>query len=942
MPHVTSIEDILKIYETSQTGLSLEEAKKRLEKHGENKLKIKKPTPLWIQFLEEFKDLMVIILISAGILAGVLGKAVDCIAILIIVALNTVISFAQKYKAEKAIEALKKLVSPRAIVIRNDEQMEIDAKEVTVGDIIILAEGAHVPADARLIEEHELKMQESILTGESMPVKKQLEALDEKHIVAGEHSNRVFMGTVVAHGTGKAVVTHIGMGTEFGKIANLTVTTKQDKSPLQKELARIGIFVGKLTLIISVVFILVGIFIQGKQFLDTILFAVSVAVAAVPEGLPATITIALAIGVQRLASKKAIIKQLASVETLGGVTVICSDKTGTLTKNEMTVQEIAVSNYDIAVHGVGYEPKGAIHIRDTETNMCITIGKPGIEDYEHRSITLKRLEITQNKAFKALELISRTAILCNNAHLSNKKDKWEIIGDPTEGALLVAAEKAGLNIKNVKEKHKFLYEIPFDSDRKLMSTIHQDTDTKKIFAYVKGAPDAILEKCSHIYLNGRVTKLDKKTLRDTLEKNEELAKQALRILAFAYSELDPQPKEFYESRDVEKNLIFIGMMGMIDPPREEAIEAVKLTHKAGIKTYIVTGDNGSTAHAIAQKLGITGAYNVSIITGADLNQTSDAKLEQILKEKKEIIFARVSPEHKLKIVTALKNIGERVAVTGDGVNDAPALKKADIGIAMGLIGTDVSREAANMILADDSYATIVKAIQEGRAIYQNLKKFIFYTFSCNIGELITVISAIILNIPAPLTAILILVVNLGTDVLPALALGVDPPDKNIMDEKPRDPNTAIMNRKFIWHFVYIGGFIGIIVVSTYLWTLLRLGWHFGQPLFSDSYIYLKASTVAFALLIIIQMINAFNARSPHHSILKTKLFSNLYLLGAIAISIISLLIFIEVPVIQTFLHTAHLSLYEWGYIVLISFSILVIEEIRKIIAYHVSTHKSNS
>lgn len=941
MVHSQEIEAILAGYETTLAGLSENEAKKRLETYGRNELIIKEPKPLWMAFFAEFKDLLVIILIAAAILAGISGKIADMIVILIVVLINAGIGFMQKYKAEKAVEALQEFVSPRAIVIRDGAEHEIDAKLIVPGDIIVLAEGNRIAADSRLIETHELSIQESVLTGESTPAKKQVSGIENKFATPGEKTNMAHMGTIVAKGTGKAVVTATGMKTEFGRIAHLTVTTKKDPSPLQKELRKIGVFVGKITLGISIILIAVGITIQGKALIDTLLFAASVAVAAVPEGLPATVTIALALGVQRLAKKRAIVRDLASVETLGGTTVICSDKTGTLTKNEMTVEEIAVDHLDITVHGVGYEPSGALYIRDNQSGACITIGKPEIEDYEHRSITAQRLRLTHPQIHKALELISKTAILCNNANLFNREKTWKILGDPTEGALLTAAEKAGFGIKETKKECERIYEIPFASERKRMTTINKNAGNQKIFAYVKGAPDSILEKCSHIFLGGRVQKLDKRMERQIMERNEKMAGRALRVLGFAYRELNPKPEENYDAKDVEKNMIFVGLMGMIDPPREEVKDAVKLTHKAGIKTYIVTGDNGATAHAIAQTLGITGAYNVRIVTGTEMNQISNEKLTAIFKNEKEVIFARVSPEHKLRIVSSLKNLGERVAVTGDGVNDAPALKRADIGIAMGIAGTDVSREAANIILTDDSYATIVKAIEEGRTIYANLKKFIFFIFSCNIGELFAVFAAILIKMPAPLTAIFILIVNLGTDVLPALALGVDKPEQDVMSNPPRDPRKHILEAPFIGRFLYIGTIIGVIVTATYFITLTAQGWSWGEPLFENSFIYMKSSTIAFALLIIIQMVNAFNARSETRSIFSIGFFSNLWLLSAIILSVAMLILLTEIPFLQTILRTTHISLKEWGMILLASFCILAVEEIRKIISKNVRKNQSH-
>ncbi len=888
--HRKTRRQLYKLFKTNEKGLTKQEALKRLKEHGPNILEAKKRKPLILEFFEEFTDLMVIILILAAIIAGAAGHPTDAGVILFIVVLNATIGFIQKYKAEKALEALKNMLSPHAKVMRNGEVHEIEARNLVPGDIILLGEGDSVPADARILEENELQIDESALTGESVPVSKQSEAINKKELNLDEHQNIIFMGTSVTHGTGKALIIRTGMDTEFGKIANLTQTTQKDKSPLQKELFKIGIFVGKVTLVISGILLLAGWLWQEKPFAETFLFATSVAVAAVPEGLPATITIALAIGVQRLAKKRSIVKKLSSVETLGSTSVICSDKTGTLTKNQMTVVEAYFDGQTVSIEGQGYAPKG-------KWDFSV-------------------------KPSPTLEKLCASAICCNNSKMNRIHNKWGIIGDPTEGALLVAANKTHFTPQKVLKQFKRTNELPFDSTRKMMTTIDRDRKTKKITAHLKGAPDEVLKICTHVYQNGRVVKLTAQKRKQIQAMNENMASRALRVLAFAERPL--------ENKDIppEKNMVFIGLMGMIDPPRKEVYEAVQMAHKAGIKLYMVTGDFGITAHAIATELEIVGK-KARIISGAELEKTTAKKLSQLLKKEPELVFARVSPEHKLKIVRALKKNGEIVAMTGDGVNDAPALKRADIGVAMGITGTDVSKEAADMILTDDSFGTIVTAIKEGRTIYENLKKFVFYIFSCNIGELVTVFTAILLSIPAPLTAILILAVDLGTDVLPAIALGVDPPEPGIMDKPPRPRKEHIMRRNFILHFAYLGIAIGIVVVSAYFWMLHRYDWSWGMELSNESLTYLKASTAAFALLVLIQMVNAFNSRSLQHSIFKLGVFSNRWLLGAIAISIFTVIAFVELPFFQKFLHTTSLSLVEWLGLAALAFSILILEEIRK-------------
>jgi len=935
--HNKNIKDIFRELKTREGGLSQEEAEFRMKKYGANELKVKKKTPMWMYFLYEFTDLMVMILIIAAVIALIAGEFKDAIVILVIVLINAIIGFVQKFKAEKAIEALQKMVAPTARVIRNNKEIQIPAKQIVPGDIIILMEGDRIPADARIITDNELETGEAALTGESMPVIKHSET--QENIAVGDTSNFVYMGTDVVHGGGKAVVIYTGMDTEFGKIANLTVATKKDKSPLQKELFRIGVFVGKVTLAISAMLLVIGYYIQGQAFVDTFLFATSVAVAAVPEGLPATVTIALAMGVQRLAKRNSIVRQLSSVETLGSTTHICTDKTGTLTKNEMTVKEILIDQYTAKIGGAGYKPYGTLLIKSNQ-EQAYTIGDLNSheEEFEHRAQTLGKFKKDTPSLYNALELISNISVLCNNAKITQNsidhENVYSVLGDPTEGALLTMTMKFGFNLDAIRNAHQKVYELAFDSVRKRMSVITKNKKTGDYYILTKGAPGSVIKQCTHMLLNGRVIILDNDTREKILAKNESMAKKALRVIGFAYREIEKKKK--YNNENDENKLIFVGLTGMIDPPRSDVKKAVMLAKKAGIKVYIITGDHGTTAEAIAEKIGLIDSKNKHlIITGSDLKKISDNELQDLFKDPKtDIIFARVAPKDKLRVVTTLKKLGHTVAVTGDGVNDAPALKRADIGIAMGITGTDVSKEAANMILADDSFSTIITAVKEGRTIYENLKKFIFYIFSCNIGELITVFAAILLKLPAPLTAVLILSVDIGTDVLPALALGVDTPEKGIMDNPPRDPKAKIMDQNFVWRFLYVGTFIGAIVIGTYLWSLYSQGWTWTQCLAPDSLIYIKSSTFAFAILVLIQMFNAYNSRSDHQSVFNLGLFSNLYLIGAVIISFVTVYIFVEVPFFQEWLGTTEFTWYEWLIIIAASSSILIVEEIRKIFVRH--------
>lgn len=591
----------------------------------------------------------------------------------------------------------------------------------------------------------------------------------------------------------------------------------------------------------------------------------------------------------------------------------------------MTVKEIFIPEYDIEVHGVGYEPAGSLHITGTNVKISLARGAEHEEEKaEYKKSSLKALSANNKELHDSLELLSYCATLCNNARLVQEKKLWKVLGDPTEGGLLTASEKMGFELTKLERQWKREREIPFDSERKMISVICSNKYQKKIYAFTKGAPDQVLDNCTHILVKGKIERLTEQHKKKIKQTKDKMATEALRVLGFAYKITSKQPR--YTQKETEKGLIFIGLMGMIDPPRPEVIEAVKLTHQAGIRTYIITGDYGPTAEAIARQVGMIKTKKARIITGADLDKLSVPRLSKVIKQNPEIIFSRVSPQHKLQIVSVLKKHGEIVAMTGDGVNDAPALKRADIGVAMGIAGTDVSREASNMVLADYSYGTIVTAIEEGRKIYQNLKKFIFYIFSCNIGELVTVFAAIIFKMPAPLTAVLILCVDLGTDVLPALALGVDSADKDTMSTPPRNPKERILKLQFVKRFLYLGLLIGG-VVTLYFYLMLRMnGYTDGNEL-----VYLKASTSAFALLVFIQMWNALNSRSAKRSIFQLGLFSNMYLLGAIAISIITVFAFVEVPFVKELIGTTHLTATEWAIVIAVSSIVFIVEELRKLI-----------
>lgn len=997
---------------STTVGLSTEAAQLALKQYGKNVLKPKKETPLIVQFLKQFADVLVIILVAAAAVAFYVGERVDAVIIGAIVLINAFIGFFQEYKAERAIEALRNMLQPKARVIRDNEEKSIDASRLVPGDVIILSEGDKVPADCILLNASELTVNESVLTGESVPVNKHMvietedaqiqpkeseyDAFHESKLTdksglsdrASAHNinseNRIFMGTEVAHGTAMAQVIATGMSTEFGKIAQLTTSTKKDLSPLQKELKHIGSLVGKITLVIATLLFVVGYLFQKRPLVDTILFAISVAVAAVPEGLPTTITVALALGVQRLAKKNAIVKQLSSVETLGSTTVICSDKTGTLTKNEMTVQQLYFDNNTVSVTGIGYEPSGELSavksgMAQNNPTLFVSFTKDTLHLVAYKNPTL----------YEHLELLVRAAVLCNNARLTfvqspialpkaakvSFKDKfsqsvssfsaqgeaeaiyssaeeehgtaslsgegtWKILGDPTEGALLTAAEKAGFMSADIHVRHRRIFELPFDSQSKRMVVCNQDTQTNELFAYMKGAPDSIITLCTHTFENGQVVELTDEMRKNLLLKVDEMAYSALRTIAVAYKKVDREDmtenpethKKQYTRKELESHLVFLGLFGMIDPPREEVKEAVKLTHKAGIRTFIITGDHGTTAHAIARQLGIARPFGVNIVTGEMLNTIGDEKLLSLLAPGQETIFARVSPEHKLRIVNALKNAGEVVAVTGDGVNDAPALKRADIGVAMGITGTDVSKEAANMVLTDDSFGSIVNAIIEGRTIYENMKKFTYFIFSSNIGELLALLITMFMGLPAPLTAVLILLINTLTDVFPSLALGVEPVEQAILDNPPRKPTERIMNKTFITRYCLTGLYIGMATAGMFIWNLMQHGWNFGERLSTDSSLYIESASIAFVTITFLQMVHVFNSRSANESVFKMNFFSNISLLFAVFSSAILTILFVEVPFFQHYLGTSSLTATDYAIILLVSFSILGVEETRKMIS----------
>jgi len=871
MYHSKKAEDIFRELDTGKTGLSDAEAEKRQQQYGLNEIKqFKKISPIKI-FLEQFHSFVIYILIAALAISVFLGETVDAIVIGVILVLNAIFGFIQEYKAEKSIEALKKLASLKATVIRDGKEKEIDAKLLVPGDLIKLETGDKIPADSRLIEIVELQTQEAALTGESLPVKKELRILPEKTQLA-DRLNMIFSGTIVTSGKGQAIVTGTGMKSEIGKIAKLIEEAEEGLTPLQIKMNMLGRRLGVIIIIISVIVFLGGI-LKGGSVLEFFIVAVSLAVAAIPEGLPAIVTIGLAIGVRKMVKRNALVRKLPSVETLGSTTVICTDKTGTLTKNEMTVKKIYTNNKIIDVTGSGYDHKG---------------------EFLHKNKKINSKEIS---------LLLNIGVLNNDAAFDDKN----VIGDPTEAALIVSAAKAGIDKDILQKKYPRKDEILFTSERKIMTTMHNINGEN--LAYVKGAPEVVLSLCKLIYENGKVKKLTQKRKNEVLEINKKFANNALRVLGFAY-------KIVLDKKRAEKNLIFVGLQGMMDPPRPEVKEAIKKCKKAGIKVVVITGDNEVTAKAVAHAVGIEGES----LTGKDLENLKEKELEKKVEEI--VIYARVNPEHKIKIVAALKNKGHVVAMTGDGVNDAPALKKADIGISMGVTGTDVAKEASDMILTDDNFASIVNAVEEGRGIYDNIKKFVSYLLSSNTGEVLTIFVAIMIGLPLPLIAIMILWNNLVTDGLPALALSVDPADPNIMERKPRDKHERIISNPIIVRLLIVGFTIMISTLTIFYF-------------YSVEKYLAYAQTVALCTLMISQMFNVLNCRSEFNSLFKIGIFTNMKLWGAILISVIMQIIAVQTPFFNTFLKTVPLTLMDWFYIVLISSSVFVIVEIYKFVVRRV-------
>lgn len=874
-------------------GLTNDQAQTKLAEHGPNELAGKAGASLWEMILDQFKDFLVIILIAASLISVVVGEVADSIVIIIIVILNAVLGVSQERRASKALQALQQMASPQAKVIRDGHILEIPSRELVPGDLVILETGDYVPADLRLTESINLKIEEASLTGESVPVEKDARALLADDVSIGDRNNSAFMGTIVTYGRGKGIVVDTGMKTEIGRIAEMLESFEEEETPLQKKLSQFGKLLGKICIVVVVLVFVLGL-LRHEPLLEMFMTSVSLAVAAIPEGLPAIVTIVLALGMKRMIHRHAIVKKLHAVESLGSVTTICSDKTGTLTKNEMTVTTIYTGEKTFTVSGKGYAPQG-----------------------EFRSESGTKLNAT---ADPDLALLLKICALNNDSklekdHEKEQDDAWKLIGDPTEGSLLVAALKAGFSLPELQISHPRIQEIPFDSERKRMTTFNAHPEGKNYFVFVKGAPDMVLALCTRILVNGHTLPITDEARNNIAKANSGMARQSLRVLSLAYKEVVSVP-EAPTPESVEKELIFVGLVGMIDPARPEAIEAIKTCKSAGIRPVMITGDYKDTAVAIAKELGIVEDES-GALTGADLDKISDAELTQTVKRIN--VFARVSPQHKVKIVEALKANGEITAMTGDGVNDAPALKRSDIGVAMGVTGTDVAKETAEMILTDDNFASIVSAVEEGRIIYSNIRKFIFFLLSCNVGEILIIFLAMLFGMPIPLEPIQLLWLNLVTDAFPALALGMESAEPNIMRQPPRDPKHPIIDGYMRWGIILqsIAMTVAVLGVFKYILTIS----HGDVGL---------AQNFAFVTLTISELLRSFTARSEIYSIFHLGFFSNKYILGGTVLSLLMVLVVLYIPFLQPIFGTRAFTGSQW--LVALAFALIpsIVAEVTKV------------
>ncbi len=872
--HTLMVEETFERLKSTGEGLSAEEAARRLEHFGRNELQTSGRVSPWAILLEQFKNVLIIILLFATALSAFLGHGVEAIAITVIVLFAVILGFLQEYRAERAIEALRELAAPAATVVRDGRERDVSAHELVPGDVILLATGDKVPADVKLIEAVNLQTNEAALTGESAPVEKQTRPLEDEKLPTGDRTNMAYAGTMVTYGRGRSIVTATAMNTEFGKIARMLETVETGKTPLQENLDRVGKALARVAIALVLIIVAFGL-LRGQPFVEMLIFGVALAVAVVPEALPAVVTISLALGVKRMIKRHALVRRLSAVETLGSTSIICSDKTGTLTKDEMTIRKCYVGGQMFEVSGAGYEPSGSFSLNGQTVEPS-----------------------------ESLKLLLRAAALASDARVERTEhQKWEVKGDPTEGALIVAAAKAGLDKAELERAFPREHEIPFSSETKRMTTLNRSSSV--VVAYAKGAPEFILDSCARQLTGEGETDLSKANRAEIIQTAQEMASKALRVLAIAH-------KRGASIEDAERDMTFLGLVGMIDPPRAEAQAAVKECKEAGIKVVMITGDHPLTANAVATELGILKSGRLMI--GAEL----DCMDEEEFRGQVEAIevYARVSPTHKLRVLTAVKEKGHIAAMTGDGINDAPALKKADIGIAMGITGTDVTKEAAAMTLTDDNFASIVAAVEEGRGIFSNIKKYLMYLLSSNIGEIGLMAGATLAGLPLPLSAVQILYVNLATDGLPALALAVDPPEKDLMKRPPRDPRTGIFTRPVVTLMLVGGIWSTVINLSLFIWAL-----NSGRSV-------QVAMTLTFVSLVLIQFFKAYNFRSDRHSVLRRP-FANKWLNIAILWELFMLGLILYLPFLESVFGTFGLSLKDWFIIVAAAFTVSPVLELAK-------------
>lgn len=880
--HAMDTDEVFKRLDAGKDGLSEAQAKQRLGETGPNSLEAEEGVSILRLLARQVHNPLIYLLMGAAVLSLLVGHRIDAAVIVGVVVLNTVLGFIQEWRAEGALDALREMAAPHARVLRGGKTTEIDAGHVVPGDVLILETGDRVAADARWLSGDNLRVDESALTGESQPIAKDPGPLDEDTPMA-DRQNMAWMSTSVTGGRGRAVAVETGMRTEMGRIAGEVRVTVRESTPLQKRMHKLGIVLGMAGIVLAAAIFGLGI-LRKHDVVAMLMFSVAVAVSAIPEGLPAVISVTLALGVRRMAQRNAIIRRLSAVETLGSITVICSDKTGTITENQMTVRMLWAGGQTFEASGEGYQPEG--ELQQVGGGIIGELPKP-------------------------LERLLHIGVLSNNANLKQEDNQWRVEGNPSEGALLAVAAKAGLDIGQIQESGRRLAEVPFSSDAKYMATLHPDKDGPGRVAYVKGAPERIMEFSSHVLMDGQSVELNEKLRDEIVGMNEEFASNALRVMAGAYREM-PQGQDKLEQADVEGGLTLVGLWGMIDPPRKESIQAVSDAKGAGIHPVMITGDHAVTALAIARQVGIAG--NGEAVTGRDIETMEKSDLAEAALAGG--VFARVTPAHKLKIMQALKERGHVVAMTGDGVNDAPALKGADIGIAMGRAGTEVAKEAADMVLTDDNFATIVHAVEEGRVIYSNLRRVVFFLLATNSGEILTLAAALVIGLDLPLTAVMILWVNLVTDGACTVPLGLEPRHSDVLKHPPRNPQAFIVDRRVALRMALL---TPIMAAGT-----LGLFWHAQQNGGLD-----YARTVAFTTMVAFQWFHAFNARSNYQSIFSIGVFSNRWLLMGVGIAILMQLGAVHTPVGRLLFGTTGLSWTDWLRIVMVSSTIWAADEILK-------------